>query len=168
MPVGEGAKEGAFEDAGVFGAVGLACGGGAAVAVGGEFEELRFGLAEALGAEAEDGFAEFDGEDAADEVAVFAPEVEGAAVVLGGEGVAGGTHVEEGVAVFEEGGGGVFGEEGFESGGDLGWGLGGSLEFGTGGHGGDYAPGFVGGWTKSAGGAFLIPTSQSERWVTRA
>lgn len=118
LPVGELSLEDTIEDAEVFGAGGFAGGGGSAVLIGGEFEGLRFGLAEAEGGEAEDSGAEGGGGDAADEVAVFRPEVEGAAAVLGGEGVFGGTEVEEGFAVFEEEGARVLGQEGFECGGD--------------------------------------------------
>ena len=86
--------------------------------IGGEFEGLGLGLAEAVGGEAEGSGTEGGGCDAADEVAVFGPEVEGAAAVLGGEGVFCGAEVEEGFAIFEEEGSGVLGQEGFEVGGD--------------------------------------------------
>ena len=83
-----------------------------------ESSRLGFGLAEALRGEAQEP-CEFGCADAADEVAVFAPQVQGAAVVLGGERVLGRAHVEEHLAVFEEHGCGVLGEEGFERCGDL-------------------------------------------------
>ena len=118
LEVGEGAEEDAVEGAEVSVAGGFAGGGGAAVLIGCEFERLRFGLAEAVGGEAEDARAEGGGGDATDEVAVFGPEVEGAAFVLGGEGVFGGAEVEDDFAVFAEDGVGVLGEEGFERGGD--------------------------------------------------
>ncbi len=118
LPVGEVAKEDAIEHAEIVDARGFAGGWGAAVFVGGELEGLGFGLAEAVGGEAEDSVASGGCGDAADEIAVFGPEVEGAAVVLGGEGVFCGAQVEEDFAVFEEDGVGVLGEEGFERGGD--------------------------------------------------
>ena len=120
--VGEGAEEGALEDFEVTRAGLLAGGGGAAVAVAGDFEQGGFGLAEFEDGEAEGLVAEFGGDDAADEVALVAPEMEGAAVLFGGERVFGDAHVEESFAVFVDDGGGVVEEEGFEGGGDgLGW-----------------------------------------------
>ena len=116
--IGEVAEEDALEQAEVFDAGGFAGGGSAAVFVGSEFEGLGLGLAEAMGAEAEDAVAGVRGADAADEVAVFAPEMEGAAVVFGGEGVLRLAHVEDDFAVFEDDGYGVLGEEGLERGSD--------------------------------------------------
>ena len=122
--VGEGAKEDAIEDAEVALAGGLACGGGAEVLVGGELEGLRAGLAEALGGETEGAGAGGDGEDTADEVAMLGPEVEGGAVVFGGDGEPGLAEVEKGAAVFEEQSVGVFGEKGLDDGADVSRGLG--------------------------------------------
>lgn len=118
--VGKGAEEGAVEEAQEALAGGVAGGGGAEMAVGGELEEGRAGLAEAMGGEAEGAGAGGDGEDAADEVEVGGPEVECDAILLGGEGVLGFAEVEEGAAVFEQEGVGVLGEEGFDGGGDVG------------------------------------------------
>lgn len=129
--VGEGAEEDAVKEAEVALAGGFASGGGAEVDVGGELESLGAELAEALGGEAEGLGARGDGEDAADEVAVLGPEVEGGTVVFGGKGVAGFAEVEEGAAVFEEEGIGVLGEEGFDGGADVRGGLGGGA-FGCG------------------------------------
>ena len=62
--------------------------------------------------------------DAADEIVLLAPQVQGAAVVLGGEGELRRAHVEEHATVFEHDRAGVLGEEGLECGGDLLGGLG--------------------------------------------
>lgn len=72
--------EDAFEEGEILFADRLADAGGAAVGLGDEFEGLRFGLAEAEVLELEDVVAEAGADDAADEVAVVAPELEGAAV----------------------------------------------------------------------------------------
>ncbi len=109
LPVGEVAEEDSVEDAEVFCADSLASGWSAPVFVGGELEGLGFGLAEAVGGQTEDSVARGGGGDAADDVAVLGPEVEGAAVVLGGEGVSGEAEVEEDFAVFEKYGGRVLG-----------------------------------------------------------
>jgi len=118
------ALEDALEGPEIAGAGAVAGGGSAAVGGGYELEELGLGLAEALGVEAEGAGAWLRGEDAADEVSLFRPEVEGAAVVVGGEGVFGGAEVEEDAAVFEDGSFGVGFEEGGDGRGDLGRGLG--------------------------------------------
>ncbi len=123
FPVWELALENSFKRALVLGAGCIAGGGSAAVAGGDEFEELGLGLAEALRAEAEGVCARSCGEDAADHVALLRPEMEGAAVVVGAEGVFGGAEVEEDFAVFEDGGGGVFCEEGLDGGDDVRGGL---------------------------------------------
>jgi len=120
---GEVALEDALEGPEIAGAGAVAGGGSAAVGGGYELEELGLGLAEALGVEAEGAGAWLRGEDAADEVSLFRPEVEGAAVVVGGEGVFGGAEVEEDAAVFEDGSFGVGFEEGGDGRGDLGRGL---------------------------------------------
>ena len=57
-------------------------------------------MAKALRVEAEGAGSGLRGEDATDEVGLFRPEVEGAAVVVGGEGMFGGAEVEEDAAVF--------------------------------------------------------------------
>ena len=80
-------------------------------------------MAKALRVEAEGAGSGLRGEDAADEVSLFRPEVEGAAVVVGGEGMFGGAEVEEDAAIFEDGGFGVGFEEGGDGRGDLGRGL---------------------------------------------
>ena len=122
LEVWEGAEEDTVEDAEVFVAGGFAGGGGATVftiwGIGEEFEGLGFGLAKAEGGEAEDSGAEGGGSDAADEVAVFGPEMESAAVVLGGEGVFGGAEVEDDFTVFAEDGVRMLDEKGFQRGGD--------------------------------------------------
>jgi len=120
LVVGKGAEEDAIEQAEVAAAGGVAGGGGAEVLVGGELEVGWVGVAEALGGEAEGAGAGGDGDDAADEVALGGPEVEGGAILLGGEGELGFAEVEEGVAVFEQEGVGVLGEVGFDGGGDVG------------------------------------------------
>ncbi len=126
VPVGKAALEDAIEDTQVADAGGLAGAGSAAVFIGGELEGLGFGLAEALGGEAQDSGAHGGGGDATDDVALVRPEVEGAAAMLGGEGVLGEAHVEEDFAVFKQDRGGLFGEEGLEGSGNL---LGGLLGF---------------------------------------
>ena len=72
---------------------------------------------------------------------MLVPEVEGAAAVLGGEGVAGGAEVEERATVFEEGSGRVLGQKRFERGGDLLGGLRGGVWDGAGSHSGIIRPG---------------------------
>ena len=121
---GEGPNEGTLEQVEVAVPGGVAGAGRAEMLVGGELECLGTGLPEALGGEAEGMGAGGDGEDAADEVAVVGPEMEGGAIVGGVEGVAGFAEVEEGPAVFEQEGVGVFGEEAFDGGGDVGGRLG--------------------------------------------
>ena len=82
FPIGEGAEEGAFEELEVAGAGGVAGGLGAAIFVGDEFEGAGTGLAKAVGAEAQDAIGRASGgADAADDVSVFAPELEGALLV---------------------------------------------------------------------------------------
>ncbi len=119
FPIGEGAQEGAFEELEVAGAGGVAGGLGAAIFVGDEFEGAWTGLAKAVGAEAQDARTGSSGADAADDVSVFAPELESALLVGRREGVFRGEHVEEDFAVFEDEGFGIFGEEGSEGGGDF-------------------------------------------------
>ena len=117
--IGEGLEEDAIEHAEEALAGGVAGGGRAEVFIGGELEGLEAGLAEALGGEAEGVGAGGDGEQAADQVAVGGPEVDGGAAAVGGEGVFGFAEVEEGAAVFEDEGVGVFGKEGLDDGGDV-------------------------------------------------
>ena len=116
--VGEVAEEDAFEKAEVFGAGCFTSGWRAAVFVGSEFERLGLCLAEALGTETQDAVAWVSSANAADEVAVFAPEVEGAGAVLGGEGVLRLAHVEDDFAIFKNDCLGVLGEEGLQRDGD--------------------------------------------------
>ena len=104
---GKVALEDALEGAQVASAGGVSGGGRAAVSGGYELEELGLGLAEALRVEAKGAGSGLRGEDATDEVGLFRPEVEGATVVVGGEGVFGGAEVEEDAAVFEDGGFGI-------------------------------------------------------------
>lgn len=126
--VREVALKDAFEGAEIAGAGGVASGGGAVRSVGYELEEFGLSLSEALCAEAERVVALGDGEDAADHIPggvdVFRPEMEGAAVVVRGESVFGGSEIEEDAAVFEEGRIGVGFEESRDGGGDFGRGLG--------------------------------------------
>ena len=127
LVVGEGAEEDAIEEAEVAAAGSVAGGERAEVLVGGELEVGWMSVAEALGGEAEGAGAGGDGDDAADEVPLGGPEVEGGAILLGGEGELGFAEVEEGAAVFEQEGVGVLGEVGFDGGGDVGGRLGGLL-----------------------------------------
>ena len=99
--------------------VGFAGRGGAAVAVGDQLQGLRLRLAEAMDAEAQGAVARGCGGDTADEIAIFCPEMQGAAAMLGCELVLRFAHVEDGFAVFEDCGVGMLGEKGFERGGDL-------------------------------------------------
>ena len=117
-PVGKLAGKRAFEDLEVADAGLLAGRGCAAVAVAGDFEQGGPGLTELKDTEPEGFAAELAGDNAADEIALLAPEVDGAARVLGGERVSGLAHVEEGFAVFIDDGRGKLGEEGVEGGGD--------------------------------------------------
>jgi len=126
--VREVALEDALEDPEVASAGGVASGGGAVRSVGSELEEFGLSLSEALCAEAERVVALGDGEDAANHipggVGFFRPEMEGAAVVVRGESVFGGSEIEEDAAVFEEGRIGVGFEESRNGGGDFRRGLG--------------------------------------------
>ena len=114
------AGEHALKQALVVAAGGIAGGRGAAVAGGDEFEGLRLGRAHAAGDEAQAGGALLGFNDGADEVALFAPELEEAAAMLLGDGVACRAHVKEDAAIFEECGGGVVGEILFNDFGELG------------------------------------------------
>ena len=108
------AREHALEQALVVAAGGVAGGGRAAVAGGHEFERLRLGRAHAARDEAQALRALLHVDDGAHEVALVAPELEQAAAVRLGDGVARGAHVEEDAAVFKERGCGVIGEIGFD------------------------------------------------------
>jgi len=131
----EGAGEGALQDALVGAAGGIASGGGAPVAGGDQLKRLRLGRAHAAGAETEAVGAPLHIEDGADEVAFLAPQLEEAAAVGVGDGVAGGAHVEENATVFKDGGSGVVGDVLFDLPGE---GLGGG-KF-AGGHGAATSP----------------------------
>ncbi len=113
------AREHALEEALVVAAGGVAGGGRAAVAGGGEFEGLRLGRAHAARDEAQALRALLHIDDGAHQVALVAPELEQAAAVRLGDGVARGAHVEEDAAVFKQRGGGVVGEIGFDDLGQL-------------------------------------------------
>ena len=119
LPLREVAREHALQRARVAGAVGVAGAGCAALAVSDELEELGLGLAEAKGVEAKRAIARGGVDDAADDVAVVVPELQGAAIVVGGEGVPGSAEIEGDPAVFEDGGVRVVGEEGLDERGDL-------------------------------------------------
>jgi len=121
---GEVALEYALKSAQIAGASGISGGGSAAIGGGYELEEFGLRLAEALRVEAKSAGSGLRGEDAADKVGFFRPEVEGATVVVGGEGMFGGAEVEEDAAVFEDGGFGVGFYESANGRGDLGRGLG--------------------------------------------
>jgi hypothetical protein len=113
-------REGLLEGAQITAAGSIARGGGAEVGIGDEGEGLRFGLAEAMGFEAEGIAARLDGGDGADEIAVLGPEMEEAAAVVGGDGAAGEAEIEKEAAVFEDGGVGMIGEEVFDGVGERG------------------------------------------------
>ncbi len=89
VPVGEFALEDTVKDTEIFGPGGFAGGRGAAVLVGGDLEGLGFGLSEAMRGEAQDSVAEGGGGETTDEIAILAPEVEGAAAMFGRERVFG-------------------------------------------------------------------------------
>ena len=118
------ALEDAFERAQITGACSIASGGSAALAIGYELKQLRLRLAETLRAEAECAAAFCRREDASNEVALVGPQVQGAAIVLGGEGVFIGAEVEEDLAIFEQSGLGVGVEKGLDRSSDFGRGLG--------------------------------------------
>ena len=118
--VRKGLEEHTIEEAQIAMARGIAAGGAAEVLVGGEFQGVGARLTEALRGEAERFGARGDGKDAADEVAIAGPEMEGGAVVLGGESVLGFTEIEEGTTVLEQDRVRVFGQKSFNRGGDVG------------------------------------------------
>ena len=106
----EGAGKDALQKSLIIAARGVASGGSAAVAVGDEFEGLRLGCAHAAGDEAQALRALLHFDHGAHQVALFAPELQQAAAVRLGDGVAREAHVEENAAVFKQSRGGMIGE----------------------------------------------------------
>ena len=101
------AGEDSLEQLHIVAARGVAGSGCTAVAGGHEFKRLRLGGAHAAGGEAQALGALLHIDHGAEQVALFAPELQNAAAVGFAHSVVGGAHIEENAAILEQRGGGV-------------------------------------------------------------